>query len=133
MPPAPSTGAHAELGVVRHGDGPLRAEERVELDDGDARPDGLERLPDPDVVAVDVDAEHVELAGEPVAAHQLVDALAGDPRVRGRHQGGAEAGTDAAQRLLAAVDHEAAEAELPDQEAGVAAVGPAADLDAAPG
>ena len=59
-------GMHAkpvETRCVRDGDGALGPERRVVLDYDDARPDGLERVQHPVVVAVDVDGKHVEDRG----------------------------------------------------------------------
>lgn len=64
-----------ELGVVGDGDGVDVSEGGVELADDDDGLDDVDGFPDPVVVAVDVDAEETDFAGEVGVGEELVDVV----------------------------------------------------------
>lgn len=70
--------AAAELGVVGNGDGVDVSEDGVEFGDDDNGLDDVDGFPDPVVVAVDVDAEEADLAGEVGLGEEGVDVVAVD-------------------------------------------------------
>src|SRR6202000_612362 len=67
-----------EVVVARDGDGVQVAEDGVVLADAEDRVGGGDGLPDPVVVAVDVDAEQADVAGEASGGDEVVDVLGGD-------------------------------------------------------
>src|ERR1700730_12960853 len=65
-----------EVRIVRNGYGQIGTEDAVVLHDHNYRIDDVGLLPNPIVVAIDVDAEKSDLTGEPGFAQQIVDIVA---------------------------------------------------------
>src|SRR3954454_16002618 len=93
--------------IVRHHPRAICAEERVVLDNDNARRARLERLPDPVVIAVDIDAQKIDLADESSPRHYSVDVLARYPGLLRRHIGRAIGLLDRRDTGCAGVDHQA--------------------------
>ncbi len=107
--------------VVRDRDRRLGPERRVVLEDQDPRRDDIDRLEDPQVVAVEVDREDADVALDPRAPDQAVDVVAVDERGH-RLDLLAPPGRVAREPALVrvrAVEHEAAPVVVDQQEARV--------------
>src|ERR1700694_4752440 len=65
-----------ELRVIRHGDGAIWSEDAVVLHDGNHWLDAIDRLPNPVVIPIKVDAQEANLAFETTPSDYLVDVLA---------------------------------------------------------
>src|SRR6202035_259020 len=68
----------APLRIVRNDQRQRRPQRRVIFDHDHARLDYRDRLPDPVVVVVDIDAEEIDLAGDAALFEQRIDILGGD-------------------------------------------------------
>src|ERR1700676_1546970 len=65
-----------ELRIVRNGYGQIGTENAVVLHDHNYRIDNVDLLPNPIVVAIDVDAQKSDLTSKPRFAEQIADVVA---------------------------------------------------------
>src|SRR6266568_8339664 len=68
----------AEGRIVGNGHGMSGAKYAVVLDDDDEGIDNIDRLPNPIVIAVDIDAQQADLAAESIVLEQCVDVVSVD-------------------------------------------------------
>src|SRR5690606_3412800 len=111
-------GEALESRIVRHGAGKLRAESCVVLDTRDSWQDAGERLPEPVIVAVDVEGQQIDLARDAAAADELAQVLARDERAFRLHAGEAALRgiqVEEVALLLRAVHQQAAEPFVQDE------------------